>query len=197
MAKKGTSTVEQQLAAIQATQQKLMDDTKAELESVQYLPKESKRPKAAAVAGLVKSAQTRNTRANRVAVDLTGGTIAQASTELINWGVRAMARWSGRDGIIGSNADLLQGGPHFLLGLGIYITEMATRSNDPMKLPSTTRDVISEASKLFAQLGFSNLARAVRIRWTDTKRANLDREALIAENKEIRAKLAEQQAKKA
>ena len=84
-------------------------------------------------------------KAHRVAVDMGGGSIAQASTELINWGMRALGRWS-KDGFFANNVDLLQGGPHFFLGLGLYILEMATRK-DPAdnngELPSTTREAPS------------------------------------------------------
>ena len=33
-----------------------------------------------------------------------------------------------------------------------------------------TREVISEASKIFGQLGFSNLMRAIRVRWSDSSK---------------------------
>ena len=130
-------------------------------------------------------------KAHRVAVDMGGGSIAQASTELINWGMRALGRWS-KDGFFASNVDLLQGGPHFFLGLGLYILEMATRK-DPAdnngELPNTTREVVSEATKVFAQLGFNNVVRALRVRYVDGKRQALDYEALLAEKQALEQKL--------
>jgi cell division septum initiation protein DivIVA len=130
-------------------------------------------------------------KAHRVAVDMSGGSIAQVSTELINWGVRAIGRWS-KDGFFASNVDLLQGGPHFFLGLGLYILEMATRK-DPAdnngELPNTTREVLSEATKIFAQLGFNNVVRALRVRYVDGKRQALDYEALLAEKQALEQKL--------
>ena len=130
-------------------------------------------------------------KAHRVAVDMSGGSIAQVSTELINWGVRAIGRWS-KDGFFASNVDLLQGGPHFFLGLGLYILEMATRK-DPAdnngELPNTTREVVSEATKIFAQLGFNNVVRALRVRYVDGKRQALDYEALLAEKQALEQKL--------
>ena len=130
-------------------------------------------------------------KAHRVAVDMGGGSIAQASMELINWGVRAIGRWS-KDGFFASNVDLLQGGPHFFLGLGLYILEMATRK-DPAdnngELPNTTREVVSEATKVFAQLGFNNVVRALRVRYVDGKRQALDYEALLAEKQALEQKL--------
>ena len=130
-------------------------------------------------------------KAHRVAVDMSGGSIAQVSTELINWGVRAIGRWS-KDGFFASNVDLLQGGPHFFLGLGLYILEMATRK-DPAdnngELPNTTREVVSEATKVFAQLGFNNVVRALRVRYVDGKRQALDYEALLAEKQALEQKL--------
>lgn len=124
----------------------------------------------------------KNNKAHRVAVDLGGGSVAQASTELINLGVRALSRWS-PDSWVGQNSDFLQGAPHFILGLGIYIAEMASRKN--LEMPSTRREVISEASKLFGQLGFSNLVRALRVRYGDGKQKDLDMQALGAEKAEL------------
>jgi hypothetical protein len=130
-------------------------------------------------------------KAHRMAVDLGGGSLAQASTELINWGMRALGRWS-KDGVVANNVDLLQGGPHFFLGLGLYILEMATRK-DPAdnngELPSTSREVLSEASKVFAQLGFNNVVRALRVRFADGKKNAIDYEALLAEKQELEKKL--------
>ena len=139
----------------------------------------------------------KHSKSHRVAVDMSGGSAAQASTELINWGMRALGRWS-KDGFFASNVDLLQGGPHFFLGLGLYILEMATRK-DPAdsngELPSTTREVISEATKVFAQLGFNNVVRALRVRYADGNRAALDYNALIAEKQAVNdTLLAEKQA---
>lgn len=133
----------------------------------------------------------KHSKAHRVAVDMGGGSAAQASTELINWGVRALGRWS-KDGFFANNVDLLQGGPHFFLGLGLYILEMATRK-DPAdnngELPSTTREVISEATKVFAQLGFNNVVRALRVRFADGKRQALDYDSLLAEKQALEQKL--------
>lgn len=139
----------------------------------------------------------KHSKVHRVAVDLGGGSIAQVSTELLNLGVRALGRWS-KDGVFAQNVDILQGAPHFVLGLGLYIAEMATRK-DPAdnngELPSTTREVVSEATKLFAQLGFSNLARAIRVRYADGKQDQVDHAALAAEYRELQKKYLELQAK--
>ena len=133
----------------------------------------------------------KHSKAHRVAVDMGGGSVAQASTELINWGVRALGRWS-KDGFFANNVDLLQGGPHFFIGLGLYILEMATRK-DPAdnngELPSTTREVLSEATKVFAQLGFNNVVRALRVRFADGKRQSLDYDALMAEKQALEQRL--------
>jgi hypothetical protein len=138
-----------------------------------------------------------HSKVHRVAVDLGGGSIAQVSTELLNWSIRALGRWS-KDGFIAQNVDLLQGAPHFVLGLGLYIAEMASR-RDPAdnngELPSTTREVLSEATKLFAQLGFSKLARAIRVRYADGKQEQVDHAALSAEYRELQKKYLELQAK--
>lgn len=116
---------------------------------------------------------------HRIAVDLGGGSVAQVSTELINWGVRALGAWSG-DGFWAQNVDLLQGGPHFFMGLGAYILEMATRKDptENLELPSTSREVLSEAAKIFSQLGLNNVVRALRVRWEDGKRLQTDAKAL-------------------
>jgi hypothetical protein len=133
----------------------------------------------------------KQSKAHRIAVDMGGGSIAQASTELINWGMRALGRWS-KDGFIASNVDLLQGGPHFFLGLGLYILEMATRK-DPAdnngELPSTSREVMSEATKVFSQLGLNNVVRALRIRYADGKKQAVDYDALLAEKEDLEKRL--------
>ena len=133
----------------------------------------------------------KHSKAHRIAVDMGGGSVAQVSTELLNWGIRALGRWS-KDGFFANNVDLLQGGPHFFLGLGLYILEMATRK-DPAdnkgELPSTTREVISEATKLFSQLGLSNVVRALRVRYADGKNQALNYEALMAEKQALEQKL--------
>jgi hypothetical protein len=135
------------------------------------------------VAKFIQNVEAKNTRTHRVSVDFGGGMVAQASTELINLGVRALGRWS-PDSWLGENSDILQGAPHFILGLGVYIAEMASRKN--MVMPSTTREVMSEASKLFSQLGFSNLVRALRIRYGDGKQKDLDLQALQQEAAKLR-----------
>ncbi len=133
----------------------------------------------------------KQSKAHRIAVDMGGGSIAQASTELLNWGMRALGRWS-KDGFIASNVDLLQGGPHFFLGLGLYILEMATRK-DPAdnngELPSTSREVMSEATKVFSQLGLNNVVRALRIRYADGKKQAVDYDALLAEKEDLEKRL--------
>ena len=35
----------------------------------------------------------KESKAHRVAIDFGGGVVAQASTELMNWGIRAIGRW--------------------------------------------------------------------------------------------------------
>jgi hypothetical protein len=145
----------------------------------------------ARIDNFMEKVSAKESKSHRVAVDLGGGSIAQVSTELINWGVRALGRWS-KDGFFANNVDLLQGMPHFVLGLGIYIAEMATRK-DPMdrghELVSSKREVLSEAAKLFSQLGFSNLMRAMRVRYLDGKSQALDYQALQAEKQALEQKL--------
>jgi hypothetical protein len=145
----------------------------------------------ARIDNFMEKVSAKESKSHRVAVDLGGGSIAQVSTELINWGVRALGRWS-KDGFFANNVDLLQGMPHFVIGLGIYIAEMATRK-DPMdrgnELVSAKREVLSEAAKLFSQLGFSNLMRAMRVRYLDGKSQALDYQALMAEKQALEQKL--------
>ena len=153
-------------------------------------PKEQR--KAGKLARLMATAENKMTKTHRVTVDLGGGMTAQASTELINLGVRALGRWT-PDSWVGQNSDILQGAPHFIIGLGIYIAEMASRKS--MVLPSTTREVISEASKLFSQLGFSNLVRALRVRYADGKQTSIDMAALRQERDDLERRLRDLQAK--
>ena len=136
----------------------------------------------------------KESKAHRVAIDFGGGVVAQASTELMNWGIRAIGRWS-KDGFWANNVDLLQGAPHFVLGLGLYFSEMLTR-NDPKgggEWVTPTREVISEASKIFGQLGFSNLMRAMRVRWGDGKKREVAYQAIAQEKAQLEAKLAQYQ----
>jgi hypothetical protein len=137
----------------------------------------------------------KESKAHRVAIDFGGGVVAQASTELMNWGIRAVGRWS-KDGFWANNVDLLQGAPHFVLGLGLYFAEMLTRS-DPKgggEWVTPTREVISEASKIFGQLGFSNLMRAMRVRWGDGKKREVAYQAIAQEKAQLESKLAALQA---
>ena len=135
----------------------------------------------------------------RVAVDVAGSSIAQVSTELLNWGVRALGKWSGPDGFWGRNVDLAQGVPHFLLGLGLYTIEMLDRRSlvEQGELPSAGREVLNEAAKLFGQLGLSTTVRALRVRYldgkTDREQSEIDRRALAAERDLLKAQLAELQ----
>ena len=128
----------------------------------------------------------KETRSHRIAVDFGGGTIAQVSTELINYFVRLAGEWS-HDGWTAKNVDLLQGAPHFILGMGAYFGDMLTRKNG--RPPTMTREVLSEFAKLFSQLGFSNLVRAARVRYNDGKRKVSDYDALLVEKTEIERKL--------
>lgn len=111
--------------------------------------------------------QDQTTKTHRVAVDLGGGTIAQISTELVNWAVRSLGNWSGKDSWMGKNADVMQGAPHVMIGMAVYLTELLTRPKE--KLPSLSREIASEAANVFTHLGFANLVRALRIRWADGK----------------------------
>ena len=165
----------EQARAIQARQAKDLDPGRIEKFKAAVLRKESK--------------------AHRVAIDFGGGVVAQASTELMNWGIRAIGRWS-KDGFWANNVDLLQGAPHFVLGLGLYFSEMLTR-NDPKgggEWVTPTREVISEASKIFGQLGFSNLMRAMRVRWGDGKKREVAYQAIAQEKAALESKLAALQA---
>ena len=140
----------------------------------------------------------KESKAHRVAVDFGGGVVAQVSMELMNWAIRAIGRWS-KDGFWANNVDLLQGAPHFVLGLGVYFSEMLTRSEPKGggEWVTPTREVISEASKIFGQLGFSNLMRAMRVRWGDAKARDTALAAVVQEKAALEAKLAALQAGKA
>ena len=136
----------------------------------------------------------KESKAHRVAIDFGGGVVAQASTELMNWGFRALGKWS-RDGFWANNVDLLQGMPHFVLGMGIYFAEMITRPEPKGggEWVTPTREVISEASKIFGQLGFSNLMRAIRVRWSDSNKREIAYQAVAQEKAQLEARLAQLQ----
>ena len=137
----------------------------------------------------------KESKAHRVAVDFGGGVVAQASTELMNWGFRALGKWSG-DGFWTNNVDLLQGAPHFILGMGLYFAEMITRPEPKGggEWVTPTREVVSEAAKIFGQLGFSNLMRAIRVRWSDSAKREIAYQAVAQEKADLEAKLAQLQA---
>lgn len=121
--------------------------------------------------------RSKNTVGHRVVVDLGGGALANVTTELLNWGLRALGRWS-QDGWWARNEDILQGLPHFVLGLMGYIGEVAMRGG---KLPSMKREVFSEFAKLFSTLGAANLFRAIRLRSKDAKTDAVAFKAMEAE----------------
>lgn len=155
-----------------------------------------KRDSMARVEKFMATVKAKESPAHRVAVDFGGGVIAQTSTELINWGLRALGKWSG-DGFWANNVDLLQGAPHFILGLAIYFAEMLTRGEPKegkAEWVSGTREVMSEAAKIFGQLGFSNLMRAVRVRWAESNDREVAYQAIVDEKKAAEAKLAKLQA---
>ncbi len=136
----------------------------------------------------------KESKAHRVAIDFGGGVVAQASTELMNWGFRALGKWS-KDGFWANNVDLLQGAPHFVLGMGLYFAEMITRPEPKGggEWVTPTREVISEASKIFGQLGFSNLMRAIRVRWSDSNKREIAYQAVAQEKAQLEARLAQLQ----
>ncbi len=72
-----------------------------------------------------------------------------------------------------------------MVGLAVYFAELVTRKSG--ELPSMTREMASEAANVFTHLGFSNLVRALRIRWADGKvdastlaKVTAERDAAIA-----------------
>ncbi len=162
--------------------EKMLDATyRAAQASTMMMPKESK-----AIVKQMKTAEERMANGHKIKVDFGGGVAAQVSTELMNLGVRALADWM-PESWVGQNSDYLQGGPHIMLGLGVYILEMATRKKNTM--PTTTREVISEAAKVFGNLGFSNVVRALRVRYADGKQSQVDMAALRAEKASLEQKL--------
>lgn len=170
--------------AIQAdlkNSEQMLDATYRAAQASAMMPKESK-----AIVKQMKTAEERMASGHKVKVDFGGGVAAQVSTELMNLGVRALADWM-PESWVGQNSDYLQGGPHIMLGLGVYILEMATRKKNTM--PTTTREVISEAAKVFGNLGFSNVVRALRVRYLDGKQSQVDMAALRAEKASLEQKL--------
>lgn len=117
------------------------------------------------------------TPGRRLAVDWGGGLTAQTLTELINWGMRGIAR-KFPGGFWGRNVDLLQGLPHVVIGNAVYAVELAMR--DEGSLPSGYREWMSEAAKLFGQLGFSNTVRAIRLRLGDSKESTQEKDRALA-----------------
>ena len=112
--------------------------------------------------------------------------MAQISNEVINGLIEVYADWRPA-GWTAQNKDLLQSAPHVILGMGVYLTELALRS--PKKLPSWKREMSSQAALIFSNLGMSNLARALRTRWKAGTKPG-DHAAMQAENEALKARLA-------
>ena len=178
--KSGTGTTDNMLTALQQSQDSLTRvGTELSRPRTGFLRKNKR------VAKLIQHIEDVNTRSHRVGVDLAGGGIAQVSTEFLNWCIRALASWTGRGSWTGKNVDILQGAPHVVVGLAVYFAELVTRKSG--ELPSMTREMASEAANVFTHLGFSNLVRALRIRWADGKvdastlaKVTAERDAAIA-----------------
>lgn len=182
--------MQSQLTRATAANKQLQADLAVNEAMLEATYKQASRPMATregkAIEKKMKTADERMATGHIMKVDFGGGVVAQASTELMNLGVRALADWL-PETWVGQNSDYLQGGPHVLLGLGIYIAEMATRKKGTM--PTTTREVVSEAAKIFGQLGFANVVRALRVRYADGKQTQIDYAALKAEKVALEAKL--------
>lgn len=132
----------------------------------------------------------RESPARRLVVDISGGTTAFGLTASINWLFRLIARkfpssWWAR------NIDWLQGAPHFALGILAYGLDLYGRSThltkDSKYLPSGWREGFGESAKVFAELGASNVLRAIRVRMTDGKEQQT---SLVAQNAALAAALA-------
>ncbi len=131
--------------------------------------------------------EDRETRTHKLTVDFGGGAVAQISNEFINGLIRLWAEYR-PTGWTAQNADLLQSAPHVILGMGVYLTELALRT--PTKVPSWSREMSSQAALIFSNLGMSNLARALRTRWKEGKGKPVELEAMRAENEAMKARLA-------
>ena len=136
---------------------------------------------------MVENFRKNGSKTRRAGIDLGGGITAQATTELINFGVRALGDWS-VDGFWAKQVDLMQSIPHMVLGVVTYVAELLTRNGNE---PTTwSREMVSEASKIFSQLGFANLTRALRVRWTDSKAKLTDLDAVTRERDQLKQQLA-------
>ncbi len=131
--------------------------------------------------------EDRETRTHKLTVDFGGGAVAQISNEFINGLIRLWAEYR-PTGWTAQNADLLQSAPHVILGMGVYLTELALRT--PTKVPSWSREMSSQAALIFFNLCMSNLARALRTRWKEGKGKPVELEAMRAENEAMKARLA-------
>ena len=122
----------------------------------------------------------------KIQVDLAGGGIALVSSELLSWGVRWAADWS-KTGWWARNQDYLQAAPHIALGTLIYVAEVCSSDKKGKKLPEKWEMIFTEAGKLLAYTGFSNLAKAVRYRVEKGKTMAEDNAALRAELDALKA----------
>ncbi len=139
---------------------------------------------------LIEKAKDRETRTHKLTVDFGGGAVAQVSNGVINGLIELYADWRPA-GWTAQNKDLLQSAPHVILGMGVYLTELALRA--PKKMPGMSREIASQAALIFSNLGMANLARALRTRWKAASKGSsspAELQAMRAENEALKARLA-------
>lgn len=135
----------------------------------------------------------------RVAIDLSSSLAANAWFESWNLGARYLAEWSeaeeGKKGFWRKNVDIAQSAPHILVGMATYAIEMATRTNQsedanrPAEFPSWWREFLSDLGKTLTNLGFSNLARAIRFRYHESVDERVEKQDAIDQAADELAKL--------
>lgn len=165
---------------------------------------------------VVKETKAHFSKPRKIARDLGASAAAQVWVEGVNLGARALAEWSekeeGEKGFWRSNVDIMQSAPHVVVGGLIYALELATRKDQSDEkgakpiIPTSAREFLSDMSKTIANLGFSNLSRALRFRYHESvdervekaeaiKQASEELEILKRDNAKQAALIAELQKK--
>lgn len=148
---------------------------------------------------IIKNDKKYLSKPRRVAIDVGSSVASNAWFETWNLGARYLAEWSekeeGKKGFWRSNVDIMQSAPHFVFGVATYAIEMATRSTQseddkaPAEFPSWWREFLSDLGKTLTNLGFSNLARALRFRYHESIDERVEKQQAIDEATDELARL--------
>ena len=114
---------------------------------------------------LKKNVQQEHSVTRTLTVDMGAAALAHTFDQFSQFGVRALAvysqRTAGTDGHFAKHVAIYSSAPQTVIGMLVYILELATRDTKTMRL-SLGRDLASRSSNLLTNLGLANTLRAVR-----------------------------------